>query len=360
VCGRSAGSLAPLPRLRIIAPLLALLAALALAACGSSGSSGDARGLIRSTFGNAGKVQSGQISLLLNVQTSGLKSLTGPVQLRFGGPFDKPAKDNAPRFAFTLTGALAGRSFTAGATSTGAAGFVALSGKEYALPPAQFAAFKKSFSSVQDIAQPRTSSSGDIAWLTDPKVDGDADVSGTTTTHVSAGIDVARLLDQLENRGAGKQKLTPAQRQGVIDVVKNARFDFYTGKSDKVLRRVRIAFRLDVPAAKQAGFGGLKSADVTLDYSIADLNRPQTITAPKVTGTAAELNQKIGSLLRQLSALEALAGGNTTGTGTGTGTGTTGSASPGQLRFQRYQVCLTQAAGNNAAVKKCLALLQAP
>jgi hypothetical protein len=351
-----------LPRPRAIAPLLALLAVLVLAGCGSSGSSGDAQDLIRSTFGNGGKVDSGKISLLLNIQTHGVKSLSGPIQVRFGGPFDKPPTGNAPKFSFTLTGSLAGHSFTAGATSTGTAGFIALSGKQYAMPAAQFAAFQKSFSSVQSLAQPKTSAGGKITWLTDPKVVGDADVAGTATTHVRGGIDIAKLLAGLQKRAAGTQGLTPAQQQGVSEVVKDPTFDFYTGQKDKVLRRVTIGFRLQVPAAKRSGFGGLTSADVTLDYSIAELNQPQTITAPKVTGTSAELNKKIGTILQQLGALASAAGaGGATGAGTGsTGTGTTGTGTSGASQLGQYQACLTQAAGNQAAVKKCLRLLQTP
>lgn len=348
-------------RSRIPALIVALAASLALAACGSSGSSStDARGLVKATFGNGGKVDSGQIALLLNVQTHGLKSISGPIQVRFGGPFDKAPGTGAPRFAFTLSGSLAGHSFDAGATSTGSAGFIGLSGKEYAMPEAQFAAFRKSFSSVQSIAQPKTSSGGDISWLVDPKVEGDADVSGTKTKHVSAGIDVAKLLATLSSRGAQVKGLTPAQEQGVADAVKDPTFDFYTGAKDNVLRRVRISFRIDVPPAKQSGFGGLTSANITLDYSIAELNQPQNITAPKVTGTTAELNKKIGQLLQGLAALANGAGLGASATGGGsTGTGTTGTGATGNS-LPLYQACLTRAAGNSAAVKKCLQLLQTP
>jgi hypothetical protein len=193
---------------------------------------------------------------------------------------------------------------------------------------------------------------------------GDADVAGATTTHVRGGIDIAKFLASLQKRGAKVQGLTPAQQQGVSDVVKNPTFDFYTGQKDKVLRRVTIAFSLEVPAAKRSGFGGLSSADVTLDYSIAELNQPQTITAPKVTGTSAELNKKIGTILQQLAALTSaggLSGAGSTGTGTtGTGTSTTGTSTTGTSQLQQYQSCLTDAAGDETAVKKCLQLLQTP
>ncbi len=368
----AAGSLAGgVTRLRLLLLPLALLAALALAACGSSGgSAGDAKSLVKETFGSGAKVHSGNISLLASIEPQGLVGLAGPVQLRFGGPFDKPAQGNAPRFAFTFAGSAAGRSFAAGILSTGAAGFVSLSGKNYSLPPAQFAAFKKSFSSVQSLAQPRTSGSGEVSWLVDPKLAGDSDVGGVATKHVSAGIDVAKLLDSIEHRGGGAQRLTAGQRQGVVDAVKDGRFDFYTGAHDHILRRVRIAFRLDVPAARRSQFGGLSSAGVTLDYTIAQVNQPQTITAPKVTGTQAELNRKLQGILSGLSALSALAnGGGASGSGSsgpsgsgssGSGSGSGSSGGGGSAALQRYQACLANAAGDSAAVQKCQALLQGP
>jgi hypothetical protein len=333
--------------------LLVLVAALALTACGSSGSSGDAKRLIRETFGNGAKVHSGNINLLLNVTTVGLRGINGPIQLRFGGPFDKPAKGSAPRFAFTLTGGLAGRTFSAGATSTGSRGFLSLQGSNYELPEAEFAAFRKSISSVQGIAQPKTNTAGDITWLTDAKVQGEQDVSGEKTTHVTATIDVGKLLDQLEGKRPAGQRLTGSQRQGVLNAVKDGRFDFYTGTEDKILRRVLLTFRLVVPKASQQKVGGLRSARVTIDYAIADLNQPQTITVPGNLRPTAELNRKLRSLAQQLGAIGSLL--NSGGTGSSQGSGTAGST-----QIQKYQACLTEHAGNSTEAKKCLKLLQTP
>ncbi len=358
---RAAGSLGRgVTRTHLLLTPLALLAALLVLACGSSGSAGDPQALVKDTFGNGAKVRSGNISLLATITPEGIVGLAGPVRLRFGGPFDKPAANAAPRFAFNLSASVAGRSLTGGITSTGTAGFIALSGKQFALPPAAFAAFKKSFSSVQSLAQPKTSGSGEISWLTDPKVLGDADVEGTATKHVSGGIDVGGLFDSIQSRGSPGKRLTSTQRQGVVDAVKGARFDFYTGVKDHLLRRVRITFRLAVPPARQAALGGLRSAGVTIDYAIAGLNQPQTITAPKVTGTPAELDRRLQGLLGALNALSGLAGGGGLGLGSGS-SGGSGSAAPGSAgALRRYQACLASAAGDAAAVKKCQALLQGP
>ena len=70
--------------------LLAVVASLALAACGSSNSSssGDAASLLKQTFTGPHKISSGELNLAVTVDPSGSSTLSGPIKLSFGGPFE--------------------------------------------------------------------------------------------------------------------------------------------------------------------------------------------------------------------------------------------------------------------------------
>jgi hypothetical protein len=314
--------------------------------CGGGGGDEGTKKLLTDTFANSDKVRSGRLDVSLNVKTEGLRGLTEPIRATFGGPFEKPAPTSVPKFKFDLGVSAGGRPFTAGTTSTGDRVFLALQGSNYELPAAQAKTFRDSFSQVQGIAQPP---SGDAPWLVDPKDEGDADVAGTPTTHISAGVDVRGLLDRLgrntKNRTA---RLTDAQKRAVVNAIKRPRFDVYTGKKDKILRRLRVAFRIEVPEDSRAQAGGLRAADVVLDYSIADLNRPQRITAPTALRPVSELTtrvQALGAVIQQ--ALGGLGGGSAA---------PGGGASAGQA--QRYNECVRAAGADQAKAQKCADLLK--
>ena len=338
--------------------LLLLICVVGLSACGGGGSA-DPHDLVKETFGNAQKVKSGKIQVALNLNTQGIAAITEPIKISFGGPFERPAK-GAPHYAFTLTGSAQGQSVSAGAVSTGTQGFVSVQHNNYVLPAAQYAKLNQSYQQVTGVAQPKTNASGDIPWLSDLKTEGDETIAGAETTHVSGKIDVGKLLDGLEkNPKSAAQKLTPTQRQQIIGAVKNPTFDFWTGKDDKILRRVVIAFRIEVPPASQAQFRGLKSVDVKLDNTLTDLNEPQTISALPNPQPLSQLTSQIRTLLAQIQQLQGSSGlGLGSGSGSGSGGGSSGSSGTSGAQADKYRQCLTQAGSDIAAAQKCAALLK--
>ena len=77
-------------------PLALLIAAasIALSACGSS-SGGDANSLLKQTFSGTHTVTSGNLTFSLTVNPSGSRTLSGPITLSFGGPFQSRGKGQA-------------------------------------------------------------------------------------------------------------------------------------------------------------------------------------------------------------------------------------------------------------------------
>lgn len=374
-------------RIRGIGAVLALLgAALAvagLAACGSD-SSGQAQSLLKQTFSGPHKVQSGNLTVNLTMTPSGSTSLTGPVSLSFGGPFQSRGTGKLPASAFTVTVSALGKNGSLGLLSTGDQGYVSLQGTSYQLPAATFQRLESSFSGLTSSAGGSGANSGALSklgidplkWLTHPTIVGSDTIGGANTTHVRAGINVAVLLEDLNtflqkasslgvpNASKIPSSISAATRTKVAGTVQNPSVDVWTGKSDKTARKVTIQLTLPVSGQVSSVLGGLHAAQFALTLEYADLNRPQTITAPTTVRPFSEFTTKMQGLAQSLQgALGGIAGGaagaGTTGSTTGSAgsggssTGATGSSSS----VQGYAQCI-QAAGNDIAkMQGCAKLL---
>lgn len=329
--------------------LTALLAAVALTGCGGGGKdSGDAAGILGDTFSNQRPIKSGRLNLALNVRGAPVAGLPSPFELKLGGPFASNPGGRVPKFQFDLTvGTSAGR-LTIGAVSTGRHGWVQIGGKAFSLPDTTFSGLSK--------GSPATGATGpsglqltDLGvdprrWLTDPSVVGTETLAGDRVTHVSSGVDVGSLLDDVGNvlGSAGKlglngiagvgSTLSPASRAKLEQSITSAHVDVWTGEKDRLLRRLRVD-------AKVKGDGG-RTGTIRLELSLADLNRAQPIGPPANPRPLSELT----------SALTALAA--TQGSGAGTTTPAAPAASP-----QTYDACIADAGDDLAKAQACSDLL---
>jgi hypothetical protein len=355
----------------MVALALALVVALTLAACGGGGE--DATKVLNQTFSGGKKVRSGKLNLALTFSGQGVPQLKGPVSVKLNGPFQSSGTGTLPQFDFSLALGGGGQSFAAGAISTGDNGFLKFQGQTYAVPPNVFASFKQGYEQAQKQAQQKGKQNTSLSslgidprdWLKDPKTEDDVDVEGTKTTHVSAGVDVGKLLNDVNKvlQRAGGQlaqnrqlptSITPQQRKTIEDAIKDAKFDVYSGKDDHILRRMTVKLKFEVPEKSRAQANGLKGGDLNFDLTLASLNQPQTIAAPTGARPFSELTAKLRSSLGGLGGGGASTGGGSTGGGS---TGGTAPSGAGNANAQRYLQCLQQAGGDVSKAQKCAALL---
>ncbi|HEX7487841.1 MAG TPA: hypothetical protein VF341_02990, partial [Anaeromyxobacteraceae bacterium] len=360
----------------------AALALAGLAACGSD-SSGQAQSLLKQTFSGPHKVQSGNLTVNLTMTPSGSTTLTGPVSLSFGGPFQSRGTGKLPESAFTVTVSALGKTGSLGLLSTGDQGYVSLQGTSYQLPAATCQRLESSFSGLTSSAGGSGANSGALSklgidplkWLTNPTIVGSDTIGGADTTHIRAGINVAVLLGDLNtflqkasslgvpNASKVPSNISESTRNKVASTVQHPSVDVWTGKSDKTARKVTIQLTLPVTGQVSSVLGGLHSAQIALTLEYANLNQPQTITAPTTLRPFNEFTAKIQGLAQSLQgALGGIAGGaagaGSTGSTGATGgsagaTGTTGSSSG----VQSYAQCI-QAAGNDISkMQGCAKLL---
>jgi hypothetical protein len=350
-----------------------------LAACGSSASStgsDSAASLLSQTFSGSHTVNSGNLTFSLTVTPAGSSSLTGPITISFGGPFQSLGKGKLPKSNFTVSLNALGKSVSLGILSTGTTGYVSLAGTSYRLPASTFQKLESSFSSFESSGSGGSSSSPlsklgikPLKWLTNPRVVGGESVAGANTTHIAAGLNTTALLNDISTllgkagslgiSGAGKlpSSLSPATRSKIAGEVRNPSIDVWTGSGDKTVRKLTLRLTLPVTGQASTLLGGLTSAGIALTIQYADLNQPQTIDAPTKVAPYSQFTAKLQQFAQALqSTVTSAAAGGAAGVSPSTGSGSTTPSSSGTAKLDPYSRCV-QAAGTPIKMQKCAHLL---
>jgi len=360
---------------RLLAPLVAMSA---LAACGASDTGGepveseaDVNTILEQTFsGKDKKVDSGKFDLAMTINASGGDTeLSGPVELKVSGPFQSQGAKKIPKFDIDAEFTGSGQNIKGGVTSTGDKAFVAFNGQDYAVSDQVFGQFKQSYEQAAQRSGSATSLSQlglqPKDWLKDAKIEGDSSVGGTDTVKITAGVDIPKMLADvnvllskagslgLSNTGQLPSKLTDEQIRQVEEAVKAASVELETGKEDSILRRIAFTLSVEDPD----GSGG--KADIDFDLSLTELNEDQEISEPTDTKPFEELLGQLGGL----GGLGALGSGTPPppATGSGGASGTTSGGAPSSAAnseaAQKYARCIQEAGSDTAKARKCAQLI---
>ena len=105
--------------------------------------------------------------------------------------------------------------------------------------------------------------------------------------------------------------------------------------------------------------GGLNSAGIAFTLQYANLNQPQTISAPGNVQPFSGFVTKLQGVLAQVRGVFNGSGLGSTGSGSSgsSGSGSSGSGSGSPAKVQKYTQCIQQAAGDVTKMQKCAALL---
>src|SRR5206468_1027857 len=117
-------------------------------------------------------------------------------------------------------------------------------------------------------------------------------------------------------------------KKQIIDSVKDTKLDVYTGKNDNVLRKIDLELKFEVPQNARAQAQGLQRGDLTFTYQVTELNKPQTIVAPKSARPLSDLQRQFSN-----SGIGSLGGSSSGG-------GTTGSAPANSAKSKKYLKCV--------------------
>ena len=354
--------------LRVIALLCLALFAAVLTACGSSNSQ-SAEDTLNKAFSTP--IKSANIDLEVSIKVDGVKQLSDPIKLSVQGPYESGGKQTIPKAQWDISASAAGQNFSAGFISTGTDAWVQFQGQSYEIGQAavtqinqQIQQAAKNGSKKKGLAQfgidPRN-------WLDNAKNEGTSTVDGVETNHVSATLNVSKLLDDLNQvvqkaggtiSGAAAAQLTPAQKKEVEDVVQNPTFDVYAGKNDNVIRRLSADISFKVPSDKQAQVGGLEGGTVSFSIDFANVGKPQTISPPANAKPLSDLTSQLGGLSGVLGGGLGASGSGGSGS-SGSGSSSSGSGGPSADALQKYSKCLQKADPSKPQeLQKCADLLK--
>jgi len=347
--------------------LLALLfATLALASCGGGDDKENVQDLLDKAFSSS--IKSANLKLDAQVQLKGSPGLDRPVRITAAGPF-RTNEGKLPSVDIDLKVGTdgGGQTVTTGFLSTGDRAFVKFQDVYYEQPASEVAKANRSIAQNRDRRgslrglglDPRT-------WLADAKDEGEEEIAGVKTRHVSGKLDVEAVMRNLNEfvRKSGAalggatgqappQPLSAEDIRRVGEVVRDPTFHVYVGERDDIIRRVAGKIEFDVPEESRQGLGGIQSGSIEFEIELADVNGDQQIEAP--------------ANARPLSALTRSLGGGGTLPGLPDGSQEAAPAAPGGATgpeakdFQDYAKCLDEARPEETeALQRCAELLQRP
>jgi hypothetical protein len=347
----------------LLAFALAVGAAILIAACGGGGGSDeDPQQVLNETFQNDESIDSGTFDLDLNVDASGGDN-AGSLEAKIGGPF-QGRQGQFPQFDVDISlkaeGGSQNLSGSGGLASTGDTAFVSFQGTDYSVPQEVFDQFTSTFTQLQ--SQTNSQGGGTLLqslgidptnWLTDLNNEGTADVEGSNAIHISGQANVPKLVEDLktivQKTGSATGNVSPDQLDQLNSIIQTADFDIYSGESDKILRRIGAKLELKPP---EGAPGAPDSVTLEFELTFADVNQPQTISAP-------DNAQPLSQLLQQLGiSPDALGGALRGGLGSSGALPQTGGPTtpPSSSDSQAYLQCLQQAQGQSA-LQQCAGLL---
>jgi hypothetical protein len=352
---------------------------LGLVACGGDDSD-DVDTILSETFGEGKDVKSGRLDVSLRLNAKGLQGLNGPLGLRLSGPFASEGQTQLPRFDFEAAIDAGGQQIKAGAVSTGDKGFLKLQDQAYDVGDELYKQFKDGYAQTAKCnAEQGDKSGGSFAalgvdpsrWLTDAEKAGEEKVGGADTTHVSGKVDVPKFLEDVnrilarsnpaqqqgdacateqeqgsENENQPKpRQLSEQDRKQIADAIKDARVDIWSGDEDRMLRRMNVQLKFEVPEAERQQARGLQSGDLRFDMTIGALNEEQKISAPSDARPLEELTTALGGAAQQ-------------GAGAQGGSGQSGSqGGEAQSGGSPYEQCLADAGQDVKKLQDCAQLI---
>jgi hypothetical protein len=327
---------------RILATVL-LLAVAALSACGGSDNDKNAQDLLDTAFKKS--LKSADIVLDAQLKLSGGASGSGPVRVLAKGPY-RVNKGKLPSVDLNLTiSPGGGQAISTGFLSTGDRAFVKFQDAYYEQPRANVAKANDSLASrAKQRGSLKSLGLDPRTWLRGAKQEGEEDVAGVKTTHVSGRLDVKNLMHDFNDLirksggalgGSGTtvpKPLSDAEINQVADVVKDPNFDVYVGKTDKLIRRVSGRLQFDVPGTAESSLGGLKGGSLQFSVELSNVNGNQRIEAPSNARPLSDLTNSLGT-----GALGGISGGSASS----------------------YKRCLDKAnSSDRQALQKCARLLK--
>lgn len=294
-----------LPRVRRVAFLLLLVGSL-LAACGGGDDQGSVEDMLDKAFSQ--DIRSADLKLEAELDLNGV--LAEPIRIEAEGPFrSNEGKLPAADIELRVGADGGGQTITSGVLITGDRAFVEFQDVYYEQPAERVRAANEAIRRNQREGDRPLSELGldPRSWLGEAKDEGEAEVAGVETRHVSGTLDVESLMRNLnrfvQRSGSalgGATGQTPPPRLSDEDIselteaVRDPTFDIYVGADDDIVRRVSGRVEFEIPEDGREGLGGLEGGSIVFSVELGDVNGDQEIEAPANARPLSDLTDSLG------------------------------------------------------------------
>ena len=289
--------------------LPALLAGALLTGCGEDDKK-SVTDLLDKAFENP--IGSADVKLDIEIELDGVEELQDPIEINLTGPYDSTGKAEIPSVDWDITVQAQNQSFNASLTSTGDRAFLGFQGTDYEVDQQAVAELNQQVAASRKREGGRDLSDFGVTardWVIDAEEEGEEEVTGVETTHVSGKLDVTRMLEDLNTvveeaaklgGQTGQQappRLTDEQKEQVEDIVQDPSFDAYVGNEDERLHRLSADVEFEVPEDSREQVGGLEGGRISFSIEFANIGAAQSIEAPDDARPIDELTQQLQGLL---------------------------------------------------------------
>ena len=340
--------------------LPALLAGALLAGCGEDDTESVTELLDRAFETSIG---SADVTLDIEIELDGVDELQEPIAIALTGPYESGPEGRIPSVDWDITVSAQNQSFNASLTSTGDRAFLGFQGTDYEVSRETVETLNRQLAaSAKEEGERDLSDFGVSAreWVVDAEEEGDEEVAGVETTHVSGKLDVTRVLEDLNSvveeaaqlgGQIGQQAppaLTDEQKDQIEEVVQDPGFDAYVGNEDDRLRRLSADLDFEVPEDARERAGGLEGGRISFSIEFANIGAAQPIAAPDDARPISELTQQLQGLL----------GGALGAPQTGGGGVTEPAPQTDSEKQKAYEECVSTDPDDESVRAFCEALLQ--
>lgn len=265
---------------------LLALALFPLVSCGGRG----AHQVLEATTSNLAEVKSGDLRLAM-MASAGASGEERPVGFEVTGSFaEAAAAGELPVARLRRTRVVGGPLEPTTFVSTGKRAFLEVGGTAYEIPESQVQSLR-----ARDV--PEKSAGGlqrlDLAgWARAPEMTDGGQVDGAPVQRVAGRVDVARALSDIlavanQVGAAPDEGLRPIDGDGarrLERVVRSSHLEVFTGKEDRLLRRLRLDVTFAAAAADlqdlEVALGPLAGSRLHLEMELSGFNRKVDVQAP--------------------------------------------------------------------------------
>jgi hypothetical protein len=278
---------------------------LLVAGCGGGDDQKEVTQLLDRAFNKS--LDSADVDLDSTIRVRGLPQLERPIRIRASGPY-RSQKGQPPEFDIDLKIGVegGGASVDTGRISLGDRAWVKFQGAFYEVPSDQVKQANKAFQGGQKKRnEVKGGGVNPRGWITSAKDEGEEEVAGVETTHVSGQLDVKKMVADLnkfvsragKSLGAGAavpKPLPQSTLDKISQVVRNPTFDAYIGTEDERVRRLSANVQVSVPEADRQQAQGIEGGALELTIEFRDVGKPQKIEAPAQSRPLSDLTKQLG------------------------------------------------------------------